>query len=69
MKRVLNTRQYEIYTMLFVENLSDEEIALKMGYKTSESGRKAGYKQIKNMKKQFKAKAVKILKNKDILYD
>jgi len=69
MKRVLNTRQYEIYTMLFVENLSDEEIALKMGYKTSESGRKAGYKQIKNMKKQFKAKAVKILRNKDILYD
>ena len=69
MKRVLNTRQYEIYTMLFVENLSDEEIALKMGYKTSESGRKAGYKQIKNMKKQFKAKAIKILKNKDILYD
>ena len=62
MKKVLSRRQYEIYEMLFVKNMSDEEIAIKMGYKTSESGRKAGYKQIKNMKKQFKTKAEKILR-------
>tara|TARA_B100000029_G_scaffold508999_1_gene597224 strand:+ start:585 stop:1310 length:726 start_codon:yes stop_codon:yes gene_type:complete len=67
MKKVLSRRQYEIYEMLFVKNMSDEEIAIKMGYKTSESGRKAGYKQLKNMKKQFKAKAEKILKNTDII--
>jgi len=68
MKKVLNARQYEIYEMLFIKNMTDEEIAVKMGYKTSESGRKAGYKQIKNLKKQFKAKAERILKNTDIIY-
>ena len=31
----------------------------KMGYKTSEKGRKAGYKQIKNLKKIFKQKLKK----------
>lgn len=67
MKKTLSRRQYEIYEMLFVKNMSDEEIAIKMGYKTSESGRKAGYKQLKNMKKQFKKKAEKILKNTDII--
>jgi hypothetical protein len=38
-----------------------------MGYKTSEKGRKAGYKQIKNLKKIFKQKAQEILKNEDII--
>ena len=50
----------------FIKNVSDAEIAKEMGYKTTEKGRKAGYKQIKNLKKQFKARAVSILKNKDI---
>ena len=69
MKKTLNVRQYEIYTMLFIDNLTDEEVAQRMGYKTSEKGRKAGYKQIKNMKKQFKKKAEQLLQNRDILYD
>jgi hypothetical protein len=54
--------------LLSIESLSDEEVAEKLGYKTTEGGRKAGYKQIKNLKKQFKAKAEKILKTKDIFY-
>ena len=36
-------------------------------YKTSEKGRKAGYKQIKNLKKIFKQKAQEILKTEDII--
>ena len=52
--------------MLFIDYLSEEEVAAKMGYKTSETGRKAGYKQIKNLKKQFKEKAKKLIKTKDI---
>ena len=67
MKKVLNSRQYEIYAMLFIEHLEEEEVAKKLGYKTTEKGRKAGYKQIKNLKKQFKEKAAKILKNSDII--
>ena len=38
-----------------------------MGYKTSEKGRKAGYKQIKNLKKVFKQKAQEILDKEDII--
>jgi vacuolar-type H+-ATPase subunit H len=68
MQEVLSEKSYEIYTMLFIKNMTDEEVANKLGYKTTEKGRKAGYKQIKNLKKQFKAKAEKILKTKDIFY-
>ena len=68
MKKVLSSKNYSIYEMLFIENLSDEEVAAELGYRTTEKGRKAGYKQIKNLKKQFKQKAEKILKNKDIFY-
>jgi len=52
--------------MLFILHQSEEEVAIKMGYKTSETGRKAGYKQIKNLKKQFKEKARHIIATKDI---
>ena len=67
MKKVLNSRQYEIYAMLFIDHMEEEVVAQKLGYKTTEKGRKAGYKQIKNLKKQFKEKAAKILKNSDII--
>ena len=68
MKNVLSEKQYEIYKMLFIENTTEEKVAEKMGYKTSEKGRKAGYKQIKNLKKLFKEKVQAILKKKDIFY-
>ena len=68
MKNALNEKNYQIYEMLFIQNLTDEEVAAKLGYKTTEKGRKAGYKQIKNLKKQFKLRAEKILKTKDIFY-
>jgi DNA-directed RNA polymerase specialized sigma24 family protein len=66
LKKVLNKKQYKIYHMLFIENKSEEEVARTMGYKTSEKGRTAGYRQIKNLKKIYKKKAEEILKSKDI---
>jgi RNA polymerase sigma factor (sigma-70 family) len=68
MRKVLSEKNFKIYIMLFIEDMTDEEVAEKLGYKTTEIGRKAGYKQIKNLKKQFKAKAERILKTKDIFY-
>lgn len=68
MKKVLSDKNYSIYQMLFVENMAEEDVAKELGYRTTEKGRKAGYKQIKNLKKQFKAKAEKILQTKDIFY-
>jgi hypothetical protein len=66
MKKQLGDRQFKVYKMLFIDNLDEEEVARVMGYKTTESGRRAGYKQIKNLKKQFKDRAKHILNNKDI---
>ena len=53
--------------MLFIENISEDEVAKSLGYKTNEQGRTAGYKQIKNMRKFFKEKVLKIIKNNDII--
>ena len=53
--------------MLFIQNKSDEDVAKFLGFKTSERKRSAGYKQIKNLKKIFQAKAREIIKEKDIL--
>ena len=68
MEKTLNPRQYEAFKMLYIENKTDEEVAEAMGFKSTESGRKAGYKQIKNLKKMLKEKAAKILKNKGITF-
>lgn len=66
MRKILSEKNFQIYTMLFVKNMTDEQVAAKLGYKTTETGRKAGYKQIKNLKKQFKEKAKIIIATKDI---
>ena len=68
MKKQLTERNFKIYEMLFVKNMTDEEVAKELGYKTSEKNRKAGYKQIKNLKTKFHKQAKKILGTKDIFY-
>ena len=67
LKVALPEKQYEIYNMLFIENKSEDEVAIFLGYKSNEKGRAAGYKQIKNIKKKLKEEVLKIIKNKDIL--
>jgi len=68
MKKQLSYKQYCAYIMLFFEERDEEEVARFMGYKTTEKNRMIGYKQIKNLKKLFKEKALEILNQKDILY-
>jgi DNA-directed RNA polymerase specialized sigma24 family protein len=63
----LNTRHFEAFKMLFVQNKSEEEVARYLGFKTSEKKRSAGYKQIKNLKKIFQEKAKKIIEENDIV--
>lgn len=70
MKEALPEKQYKVYDMLYVQHMDEEEVAKVMGYKTSERGRKAGYKQLKNLKKIFKDKAASILdKGEIIIYE
>lgn len=67
LKEDLSERHFKIYQMLFIENRSEDEVAKYLGYKSNEEGRSAGYKQIKNMRKFFKERVVRIIKNKDII--
>jgi hypothetical protein len=53
--------------MLFFQDSSEEEVAAFMGYKTNEKKRKAGYRQVKNLKSIFQKKAEEIIKNFDII--
>jgi DNA-directed RNA polymerase specialized sigma24 family protein len=66
MKQILKPHEWIIYQKLYEENLSEEETAKAIGYKTSEKNRTPGYKQIKNVKKIILAKAKELLKNGEI---
>jgi len=69
MHEMLTNRHYFVYKMLFIDGISEEEIARVLGYKSNEKGRKAGYKQIKNLKNQYKNIAKKIINKEDIFYE
>ena len=47
--------------MIYIDGLSENEAAKKMGYKTTEVNRSPGYKQIKNIQKKILAKAKNFL--------
>lgn len=67
LKQELSEQHYRVYCMIFFENYSEEEVAEFMGYKSNEKKRKAGYKQIKNIKKMLKEKVQEILAKHDIV--
>ena len=51
MQEILKPIEWKVYGFLYIENLTEEQAAKKMGYKTSEKNRSPGYKQIKNIQK------------------
>jgi len=68
MEKELSELHYEAYHMLyFQDDATEEDVANLMGYKTNEKKRKAGYRQVKNLKKIFAEKAAKIMKENDII--
>lgn len=69
MREHLNDRHYIIYKMLFIDNIEEETVAKVLGYKSNEKGRKAGYKQIKNLKNFYKKIAKKICEETDIFFE
>ena len=66
MKSNLKTAEWKIYQALYIDNMSEEEAATLMGYKTNEKNRVPGYKQIKNVKKSIIQKVKKMLKDGEI---
>lgn len=67
MKEILSEKHYTIYEMLYIKNLDTVKTAEKLGYKSNEKGRRAGYKQIKNFEKMFRELAKKIIQESDIV--
>ena len=64
----LNEKHKKIYHMLYIENIDENDVAKKFGFKADASKRKKPrYKQMANLKKKFYTIAVKIMKDLDIL--
>lgn len=66
MKTLLKANELQVYELLYVQNLEEEEVAKKMGYRTTEKNRQPGYKQIKNIKKAILVKVKKLLDKDEI---
>ena len=69
MESSLSEIHYKAYCMLFFDKCSEEDVAKFMGYKTNEKKRKAGYRQVKNLKKLFMQRAAEIIQEFDIIID
>ena len=66
MKSVLKINEWLVYKYLYIDHMSEEETAKRMGYKTTEKNRSPGYKQIKNLKKSIITKVKKCLNNDEV---
>ena len=64
----LNDKHKKIYYLLYVENVDENEVAERFGFKADAAKRKKPrYKQIANLKKKFYNIALKIMDDHDIL--
>jgi hypothetical protein len=66
MQKVLKPSEWTVYRLLFIEHLPEEEVAVKMGYKSNETNRKPGYKQLRNVRKSIMDKVKQALHNDEI---
>jgi len=69
MRKNLSGKHYFIYKMFFIDNYPDEKVAEILRFTTNEKGRKAGYKQIKNLKKILYNKAKLLMEQNDLFID
>lgn len=67
-KPKLTKVQYKVYEMLYIMNLSEDEIAMRMGYKKNEDLKRKviRYKQLENYKKKFIEIARRIIEEEDL---
>lgn len=66
MLKILRPNEAKVYKLLYIEHKSEEEVSSIMEFKSSERGRKSGYKQLGNIKKSIVEKAKKVLYSGDI---
>ena len=66
MESILKANEWLVYKVLYIDHLTEEQAAKKMGYKTTEKNRSPGYKQIKNLKKSIITKVRKVISNDEV---
>ena len=66
MKQLLRPIEWKVYKLLYIDHLEEEDVAKKMGYKTTEKNRSPGYKQIKNIKKSIITKVKEVIDRGDL---
>jgi len=66
MEKVLKPLEWNVYKLMFIEHLTDAQIAKKMKWTTKEKSRKPGYGNIIRLKKIFLEKARKIKEDVDL---
>lgn len=66
MKGILKANEWIVYKMLFIDGLPEDEVASKMGYKSNETNRKPGYKQLRNVRKAIMVKVKHALRDDEI---
>ena len=58
MKNELSQKQYQVYDLLFVQHLDEEDVARKMGYKTTEKEERQGINKLE-ISKKYSSKKLK----------
>lgn len=69
LKERLSRPNYEVFELIYIDNQPEEYVAKKMGFFSNEEGRKAGYKQIYNIKKKILEVSKEILEEEEVFYD
>jgi len=64
----LKPTEQKVFEYVFVEKMSEEAAAKKLGYRVKEKTKSPGYKQIKNLMKSIALKAKKLLEDEEIIF-
>lgn len=66
MKGVLKPIEYKVFKYLYVDGGKEDKIGKILGFKTTEKGRSAGYRQLKNLKDNIMKKVKNTIYNNEI---
>lgn len=66
MKKRLDKTEWKFYQALYIQNKTEEEFSKECGFKTTEKGRKAGYRHIFDLKNRVMGKVKDALYNNEV---
>lgn len=66
MKKKLKPAEYKVFKYLYIEGETEEKVAKMLGFRTTEKGRQAGYRQLKNLKNSITSKVKAVVYNGNI---